>query len=75
MPAHVQRIVDEFDPDSKKTRATSMDEGAKFTKSAVEKPDVGLRQRYQSGNGSVMFPMIMIRPDIPYPVGKLLRYA
>jgi hypothetical protein len=47
---------DAFDPDSKKTAATPMEEEAKLVES--DKPiDPELKEKFGAGVGSVMFPM------------------
>jgi hypothetical protein len=69
--AYLQRSVDAFDPNSKKTAGTPMEEGAKLVKS--DKPighDTKFKERYGSGVGSEMYPMLQTRPDTAFVVAQ-----
>lgn len=44
--AHIQRIIDEFDKDSKKIAATPMDKHVKLQKNDINEVDIAIRDEY-----------------------------
>ena len=72
--AYIKRVIEAFDPDSRKTLPIPMSPDAKIVKTDAE-IDPQVRQRYQALLGSVMYLMLQTRPEMAYAVGKLLRYA
>ena len=73
--AYVQRVLDDFDRDSKKTSPIPMREGAHLSKSTSEEPNFTLMKRYQRLLGSLMYITLQTRPETSYSVGHLMRFA
>ena len=74
--AYLQRMLDTYDGDSTKISKTPMEEGAKFTKAPVDyNADPHARKRYQAQIGSLLYPMLITRPDLAFALTKLSRYS